>query len=232
MPGLFNQSPKQSQATRGPRPARMGAIGLTLLFASGLAAAGCGETTHPASTAAAAHSTASTGAGGAQGTTTTGSASAGTTTASTTGSSTGSNVARSVAEGKSVTVAGKGGSKAHLVLPGPNSKPAPKKLGASAGTHPVADISLSSPALSASGTQLPARYTCAGADESLPLHWSQVPAGTQELVLFVVSEQPVDRKLFFDWALGGLNPSLQGLGAGQLPAGATIGRNGYGHEAY
>jgi len=216
----------------------MGVIGLTLLLTGGLAASGCGEAKHPASTAASAKSVATTtsapaaggqgSAGQATGSTTTTDGSAGGATAE--GASSAQNGAASAASGRSVAVGGKGRSKAHMVLPGPNSRPAPK-LHAGAAV-PVADISLSSSALRASGATLPARHTCAGADQSLPLHWSGVPVDTQELVLFAVSERPVGRKLFFDWALAGLSPSLQGLAAGEMPAGAVLGKNGYGHTSY
>jgi phosphatidylethanolamine-binding protein (PEBP) family uncharacterized protein len=76
------------------------------------------------------------------------------------------------------------------------------------------------------------RYTCRGGDVSLPLRWSGVPAGTRELALFALNTTPVNGKLFFDWALAGLSPSLTGLGAGQRPPGAVPGRNSFGGTDY
>jgi phosphatidylethanolamine-binding protein (PEBP) family uncharacterized protein len=118
------------------------------------------------------------------------------------------------------------------VLPPPGSKPEPKPTASEVATHPVADIALSSPAIrqakDASSYTLDAQYTCAGANHSPPLHWSGVPSGTQELVLFVISTVPVDGKLYFDWAVAGLNPSLKGLSAATLPSGAVQGgQSGY-----
>jgi len=42
---------------------------------------------------------------------------------------------------------------------------------------------------------------------------------TQELVLFAMNVQPVAGKLFFDWALAGLDRGLEGLEAAKLPRG-------------
>lgn len=102
----------------------------------------------------------------------------------------------------------------------------------------IADISLSSPAFgsgSATGagrSAIPLQYTCHGSDRSPALHWQDLPANTVELALFVLSVTPVNGKLFFNWALTGLSPSLTGLKAGQLPAGAVVGRNSYGQNGY
>jgi phosphatidylethanolamine-binding protein (PEBP) family uncharacterized protein len=57
-------------------------------------------------------------------------------------------------------------------------------------------------------------------------------SGTQELMLFAISTEPVSGKLFFDWAVAGLSPSLKGLEGGSLPAGAVVGRNGDGRDGY
>ncbi len=100
----------------------------------------------------------------------------------------------------------------------------------------VASITLLSPAIGApageSTSPLPAAYTCNGKDTSPPLRWSGVPAGTQELVLFVMNLVPVNEELFFDWALAGIDPGLEELKEGELPKGAVLGRNGHGNRAY
>jgi phosphatidylethanolamine-binding protein (PEBP) family uncharacterized protein len=99
----------------------------------------------------------------------------------------------------------------------------------------VADISMTSPALEAatgSSSALPAAYTCDGAGSWPALQWHGIPPGTVELALFAINVAPVEGKLFFDWAVAGLDPSLEGLEAGRLPKGAITGRNGYGHTDY
>jgi phosphatidylethanolamine-binding protein (PEBP) family uncharacterized protein len=116
-----------------------------------------------------------------------------------------------------------------------NAKPAPKSTPAQLSKLAVADIQLTSPAIdTATGGPaiIASQYTCQGSDRSPALHWQGIPAGTAELALFAISTTPVDNKLFFDWALAGINPSQNGIPAGQLPAGAIPGRNSYGTATY
>lgn len=99
----------------------------------------------------------------------------------------------------------------------------------------VANIMLSSPVTElgpGSVKQLPAAYTCDGRDSWPALRWDGVPADTAELVLFVLNLAPVEGELFYDWAVAGLDPSLDGLEAGRLPQGAIVGRNGFGRIGY
>lgn len=96
-------------------------------------------------------------------------------------------------------------------------------------------MTLTSPGFARTGGGEPtiaSQYTCAGGDDSPPLRWGGVPAGTQEFVLFVLSLRPVDGRLFFDWAVAGLPPGLRELAAGKLPSGATVGRNSEGRDSY
>jgi phosphatidylethanolamine-binding protein (PEBP) family uncharacterized protein len=94
---------------------------------------------------------------------------------------------------------------------------------------PTINITLSS---SAGLSPIPARYTCDGANESLPLSWSQLPANTVEVDVFLFNLLPVHGKLIDDWAVAGLKPKLHGLSAGKLPPGAIVGRNSFGHTGW
>jgi phosphatidylethanolamine-binding protein (PEBP) family uncharacterized protein len=99
----------------------------------------------------------------------------------------------------------------------------------------VADISLLSPSLQANPNapaNLTAKYTCDGKDTWPQLRWANVPPETKELALFVMNLQPVEGKLFFDWAVGGIDPSLEGIEEGRLPKGAVTGINGFGKRGY
>lgn len=99
----------------------------------------------------------------------------------------------------------------------------------------VADMSLESPAIIASGGspgRLDATYTCDGKDSWPQLKWGGVPPGTAELAVYAMSVQPVEGQLFVDWALAGLDPNLEGIEAGHLPKGAIIGTNGFGKRGY
>ncbi len=99
----------------------------------------------------------------------------------------------------------------------------------------VADMVLQSPSVqpSAAGPPaMPALYTCDGKNLSPALQWQGVPPGTAELALFAMSIQPVEEKLFFDWAVAGLSPDLTEIEAGKLPKGAVVGRNSSGKVGY
>jgi phosphatidylethanolamine-binding protein (PEBP) family uncharacterized protein len=94
---------------------------------------------------------------------------------------------------------------------------------------------LESPAIIAAAGrpgQLAATYTCDGKNSWPELHWSGVPAGTAELAVFAMNIQPVEEQLFVDWAVAGLDPSLEGIEAGRLPKGAIVGTNGFGRRGY
>lgn len=99
----------------------------------------------------------------------------------------------------------------------------------------VVSMSLTSPALSPgpeSVSPLTANYTCDGKDTWPTLQWGGVPVGTAELVLFVLNIEPVNEALFFDWAVAGLDPSLEEIKSGTLPRGAVLGKNSFGKNGY
>lgn len=99
----------------------------------------------------------------------------------------------------------------------------------------VANMSLESPAIVASAGspgRLAATYTCDGEGSWPALHWGGVPSGTAELALYAMNVQPVEEKLFVDWAVAGLDPSLTDIEAGKLPKGAILGTNGFGRPGY
>lgn len=98
----------------------------------------------------------------------------------------------------------------------------------------TASIFLSSPDLpdSSSAPVLPAAYTCDGENSWPALSWKGVPGEAEELVLFAMNIQPVDERIFFDWAVAGIDPSSDAIEAGELPLGAVVGKNSFGHNDY
>jgi phosphatidylethanolamine-binding protein (PEBP) family uncharacterized protein len=210
------------------KTARGAAAGLlvpaTLLTVCAVTVAGCGETAGTPAATQSAPTTTRTAAG------TGSSASTAVATTPKTVSTQTSSTARPASSGHVRR------SRAHLVLPPPGSHPAPKLSASDRASVSVADITLSSPAItqrrSASAATLGREYTCRGADHSPSLHWTGIPPGTKELALFAISIKPVAGKLFFDWAVANLNPGLKGLDSNTLPPGAVLGRNGSGHAAY
>ena len=120
-------------------------------------------------------------------------------------------------------------------VPPPKATPAPKATPQQRSEATVANMSLASPSSlpSTSGPPaLPAQHTCDGRNTSPALSWQGVPQGTAELVLFAMNLQPVEGKLFFDWAVAGLSPGPGEIKAGELPSGAVVGRNSFGKTGY
>jgi phosphatidylethanolamine-binding protein (PEBP) family uncharacterized protein len=118
----------------------------------------------------------------------------------------------------------------HITLP--KGEPEQAATPAEQAQATVADIALASPALGGQEAPLPATYTCDGKDTWPALRWQGIPPDTAELALFAMNVQPVQGKLFFDWAVAGIDPSLTGLEAGELPKGAVMGRNSFGQSGY
>jgi phosphatidylethanolamine-binding protein (PEBP) family uncharacterized protein len=117
----------------------------------------------------------------------------------------------------------------------PAGTPEPKITSEQRATAKVVSIALRSPALAGgrgSSGALPAAHTCDGENSWPAMQWDDVPPGTEELALIAMSVQPVEGEIFVDWAVSGLDPSLGGIEAGQLPKGAVMGKNSYGDVAY
>lgn len=95
----------------------------------------------------------------------------------------------------------------------------------------VEKVEIASPVVAQGGT-LPSRYTCDGKDVSPPLTWKGIPAGTKELMLDVIKINLVNKKLYFAWAVTGLDPHSRGIRAGRLPSSSIVGRNSAGRVKY
>jgi phosphatidylethanolamine-binding protein (PEBP) family uncharacterized protein len=127
------------------------------------------------------------------------------------------------------------GGKQGPTVPLPKGEPEPGITPEQRREATVASMILESPSSEPSSTgprALPAQYTCDGKGTSPALRWQGVPQGTAELVLFAMNTQPVEGKLFFDWAVAGLSPELEEIEAGKLPKGAVVGRNSFGKAGY
>lgn len=74
--------------------------------------------------------------------------------------------------------------------------------------------------------------TCDGKDVPPTVSWDGTPSSAKELILFALNLAPIDEKLFFDWAVAGLDPSLSEIKEGKLPQGAVVGKNSFGKRAY
>jgi Raf kinase inhibitor-like YbhB/YbcL family protein len=81
------------------------------------------------------------------------------------------------------------------------------------------------------GRGFPRRHTCDDFNESPPLRWSGVPAGTTELALVMRDESAPDGS-FAHWVVLGIPPSTRGIAAGTVPTGARRGRNDFRQRGY
>ncbi len=88
---------------------------------------------------------------------------------------------------------------------------------------------------------IPSKYTCEGGDQSPPLAWSGVPAGTKSLALIVDDPDAPDpaapRMTWVHWVLYNIPPDATELGEAmsrvpELLAGAREGRNDWNLEGY
>jgi phosphatidylethanolamine-binding protein (PEBP) family uncharacterized protein/parvulin-like peptidyl-prolyl isomerase len=106
--------------------------------------------------------------------------------------------------------------------------------------HQATEIALSSSAISKptilaiehdTRPSIASRYTCDGANISLPLKWSNLPRSTAEVLLTV--EQVTRRGVRSNvWAIAGISPTTHDISAGSLPPGAILGRNSSGTIAW
>lgn len=87
---------------------------------------------------------------------------------------------------------------------------------------------------------IPTRYTCDGADVSLPLHWSGLPTGTKALALIVDDPDAPDPKAptmtWIHWVLYDIPITATGLPEAitpkELPAGTREGTNSWKRTGY
>ena len=100
-------------------------------------------------------------------------------------------------------------------------------------------MELISSAFAANG-DIPAIHTCEGRDQSPPLAWSRVPAGTGSLALIVDDPDAPDpaapKMTWVHWVVYNLPPDTTGLAADAagslLPEGAREGLNDWHREGY
>jgi Raf kinase inhibitor-like YbhB/YbcL family protein len=98
-------------------------------------------------------------------------------------------------------------------------------------------LQITSPAFAHEG-EIPATYTCEGADSSPPLSWHGVPAGTRSLVLIVDDPDAPDpaapKMTWVHWLLYNLPADCTGLAEGiaALPAGTHEGITDFERSRY
>lgn len=94
-------------------------------------------------------------------------------------------------------------------------------------------FAISSPAF-ASGGRIPPKYTRDGENLSPPLHWRDLPAGTQSLAL-VIEDPDAPSGTFRHWAVYNIKPTQTSLREGHSASGTDAlgyGVNDFGNARY
>lgn len=86
------------------------------------------------------------------------------------------------------------------------------------------------------GNEIPAQYTCEGADRSPPLAWRDVPAAARSLALVVDDPDAPDpaapKRVWVHWVLYDIPTDSGGAGEAAAPARARTGKNDWNHAAW
>lgn len=102
--------------------------------------------------------------------------------------------------------------------------------GSSGSASHLLKLQVRSPAFDPGGA-IPRIYTCDGADVSLPVRWSGVPAKATTLGL-VMRDPDAPGGDFIHWRLTRIPASTTGLAAGRVPPGTRPGTNSFGSTGY
>jgi Raf kinase inhibitor-like YbhB/YbcL family protein len=94
----------------------------------------------------------------------------------------------------------------------------------------MGELQISSSAFVHNGT-IPVRHTCDGEDVSPPLAFGGVPAAARSLVL-VVDDPDAPVGDWVHWVVWNIAPETRLVGEGNVPAGGSQGRNGWGRNGY
>ncbi len=80
------------------------------------------------------------------------------------------------------------------------------------------------------GEDIPAKFTCDGADINPPLQFAGVPVGTKSLAL-IVDDADAPGGVFTHWMVWNISPRTNAIGEGSAPGGLQ-GRNDFGKLGY
>lgn len=93
-----------------------------------------------------------------------------------------------------------------------------------------AQITVRSPAF-ASGGNIPAQFTCKGANTNPPLQFQGIPKEAKSLAL-IVDDPDAPGGLFTHWVIWNIDPATTQIAEKSLARGAVEGANDFGHRGY
>ena len=82
------------------------------------------------------------------------------------------------------------------------------------------------------GSRIPDKYSAYGQNVSPELSWSDVPQGTQSLVLLVEDPDAPKSQPFVHWLVYNIPTSTDSTSEGHAPAGGLVGKNDNGTDDY
>jgi Raf kinase inhibitor-like YbhB/YbcL family protein len=94
----------------------------------------------------------------------------------------------------------------------------------------ASSISVTTPAFQAGG-DIPAKFTCNGANANPELKINGVPKEAKSLVL-IVDDPDAPRGLFTHWIVWNIDPKTTDIGENSAPAGGVQGTNDFGKRNY
>src|SRR5215813_9997594 len=103
-------------------------------------------------------------------------------------------------------------------------------VGTSFAMNAASSISVTSPAFQ-SGADIPAKFTCNGANVNPGLKLNGVPNETKCLVL-IVDDPDAPRGLFTHWIVWNIDPKATDIGENSAPVGGVQGTNDFGKRSY
>ena len=94
----------------------------------------------------------------------------------------------------------------------------------------ASSVSVTAPAFQAGG-DIPAKFTCNGANANPELKINGVPNEAKSLVL-IVDDPDAPRGLFTHWIVWNIDPKMTDIGENSAPAGGVQGTNDFGKRNY
>jgi Raf kinase inhibitor-like YbhB/YbcL family protein len=99
------------------------------------------------------------------------------------------------------------------------------------GSPPAAPDKIDLESSAIQGRLFPKQFTCDGDNLRPPLEWSSVPGDAASLAL-TLEDPDAPGGTFVHWTMFGIDPEVDSLAPGEIPEGASEGKNSFGDVGY